>query len=147
MCFSFFFRELIGQKRKQCGRGQEIEGLPPPPSFSRLTPVQLSSGIPYFTNHKRITHKVRLCLLRSRRILIVIVDFDPSLHRKILLPSHRLFLGVSAEGSLRSTVSTSIASPGGMHCFPLVNEFFGQPTSQSSSTATISLLEKIMNKN
>ena len=50
MCFSFFFRELIGQKRKQCGRGQEIEGLPPPPSFSRLTPVQLSSGIPYFTN-------------------------------------------------------------------------------------------------
>ena len=48
MCFSFFFRELIGQKRKQCGRGQEIEGLPPPPSFSRLTPVQLSSGIPYF---------------------------------------------------------------------------------------------------
>ena len=66
---------------------------------------------------------------------------------KILLPSHRLFLGVSAEGSLRSTVSTSIASPGGMHCFPLVNEFFGQPTSQSSSTATICLLEKIMNKN
>ena len=146
MCFSFFFRELIGQKRKQCGRGQEIEGLPPPPSFSRLTPVQLSSGIPYFTNHKRITHNVRHCLLSSRRILIVIVEFDQS-SLKILLPSHRLFLGVSAEGSLRSTVSTSIASPGGMHCFPLVNEFFGQPTSQSSSTATISLLEKIMNKN
>ena len=80
MCFSFFFRELIGQKRKQCGRGQEIEGSPPPPSFSRLNPVQLSSCIPYLTNHKRITHKVRLCLLSSQRILIVILEFDQALH-------------------------------------------------------------------
>ena len=80
MCFSFFFRELIGQKRKQFGRGQEKEGSPPPPWISRLTPVQLSNGIPYFTNHKRITHKVRLCLLSSRRILIVILEFDQSLH-------------------------------------------------------------------
>ena len=80
MCLSFFFRELIGQTRKQWGRKQEIEGSPPPPPFSSLTAAQISSGIPYFTNRKRITHKVRLCLLRSRIILIEILEFDQSLH-------------------------------------------------------------------
>ena len=31
MCFSFFFRELIGQKKKKGGRGKKKKGPPPPP--------------------------------------------------------------------------------------------------------------------